>query len=200
MFCVIIINAAILVAAAFSLYIYFTAASPKVLRVISRVLFALSAAGLAALVIISIPKLISEGTSGDFSLLLRLEAAAVIICLTILILSYVISRGERSAALRLAASPLWAMIIIICSYSVSAIINYGKTEALYIIAGVFCAMILSLPVALDFLRLSQKLESDKDLANKRSASAAVRKAHRQQRKNIAEKKKRLRRGGKASKK
>lgn len=182
---VIIQNILILSAALVCLIAYLTASSPSRIRTVSIVLFSAAAAGAAGCAVCAV-----AAESLAAVLIILGETAAF---LAILMISFAAGRSGQTAVLRLCLSPLWAMILVLSSYAVSAI-NDGT--AVIRVLGVFSALIMALPVACDFRRLYIRMKNDVTIAERRILRKNMRQKNRIERKITSKKRKKLKRGNK----
>lgn len=190
----IIINMLILAAALFFLVRYITICEAAQAAFLSRVLLASSAVGLLGGLVLTA---VCLANSGEAALLLKIDAASVAFCLIILLLSYAVSRGERSALLRLATAPLWSMLTVLGGYAVCSLSDDALLPV-FMLASICAALLLLVPAALDFRRLGSLIEKDDSIADRRRAATSARALRRLQKKNAAEKRKKLRKSGKGS--
>lgn len=182
---VIIQNIIILSAALVCLIAYLTSASPSRIRAVSVVLFSAAAVGALGAAVCSA----AAGTLTAPAIILG-ETLAFI---AILMLSFAAGRSNRTAVLRLCLSPLWAMILVLSSYAVSAI-NDGS--AAVIALGSFSVLIMALPAACDFRRLYIRMKDDDMISEKRMMRKNMRLKKQNERKNTSAKRKKLKRGSK----
>lgn len=175
---VIIINILILISAALCLAAYLSAFTPSKVRVISVILFCAAAVGAIGAAVCA-----AEAKSTGAVI----PAAETAFFLTILIISFAAGRRSHTALLRFCLTPMWAMLIVLSSYAASVI----EENPGVCVCGCFAATVLYLIPACDFYRLFRRMNSDTGIAEGRKDRANKRRAKREVRKKIAEKRKEL---------
>lgn len=182
---IIIQNIIILPVAIVCLIAYLTSAVPSRIRAVSVVLFSAAAVGALGAAICSA----AAGTLAAPVIIL----GETIVFIAILMLSFAAGRSDRTAVLRLCLSPLWAMILVLSSYAVSAI-NDGS--AAVSVLGSFSVLIMAIPAACDFRRLYIRMKDDNMISEKRMIRKNMRRKKHSERKNTSAKRKKLKHGNK----